>query len=242
MNSMSGHSKWATTKRQKETADQKKGAAFTKLARAISVAAKKGGGDPETNFTLRLAISKAKQANMPKENIERTIERATGGGDGESLEELVYEAFGGEGTALIIEATTDNKNRLASEIKLALSRGGGKLADSGAALRLFKRVGKITVALDKNDGNRESLSLKLMDAFPDDISEEEGGLVGIFPIERLSEASKTLDMKEIKHTIEISYMPYSKISVSENAKDDLIKLVQALKNIDDVNGIYTNAS
>ena len=242
MNSMSGHSKWATTKRQKETADQKKGAAFTKLARAISVAAKKGGGDPETNFTLRLAISKAKQANMPKENIERTIERATGGGDGESLEELVYEAFGGEGTALIIEATTDNKNRLASEIKLALSRGGGKLADSGAALRLFKRVGKITVALDKNDGNRESLSLKLMDAFPDDISEEEGGLVGIFPIERLSEASKTLDMEGIKHTIEISYMPYSKISVSEGTKEDLVKLVQALKNIDDVNGIYTNAS
>lgn len=238
---MSGHSKWATTRRQKEAADQKKGAVFTKLARAISVAAKQGGGDPAANFPLRLAIAKARAANMPKENIERTISSSTGGGEEASLEEVVYEAFGPGGSALVIEATTDNKNRLVSEVKFALSRNGGKLTESGTALRLFKRVGKILITTDKKDNTHESISLMLMDASPDDILDVEGGLMGVFPLERLGNAVSALDREGVHYSVEVMYLPHIKISVGEHAMDELAKLTLSLKNIEDVNGVYSNA-
>lgn len=239
---MSGHSKWATTKRQKEAADQKRGASFTRLARAIYISAKQGGGDPEMNFALRLAIAKAKSANMPKENIERTIERATGAGLTENVEEVTYEAFGPGGTALIIEATTDNRNRLISEVKLALSRNGGKLAESGGALRFFKHVGRVLVRHSDYHGTADALTLKLMDASPDDLIDGEDGVVCIFSLDHVRKAVEFLEQESIPHTVEVVYLPQARVEVKGSVREELHKLIGALTSIDDVSAVYTNGA
>ncbi len=130
---MSGHSKWSTIKRQKGVADVKRGALFTKVAREISVAARQGGGDPDANYRLRLAIEKARSVNMPADNIRRTIDKATGGGEAEQYEEIVYEGYGPGGIAVLVEAQTDNRNRTAAEVRSMFSKSGGQLAGAGHA-------------------------------------------------------------------------------------------------------------
>ena len=143
---MSGHSKWSTIKRQKGANDAKRGALFTKVAREISVAARQGGGDPDANYRLRLAIEKARSVNMPADNIKRTIEKATGGGEGEQYEEIVYEGYGPGGVAILVEAATDNRNRTAAEVRSIFTKAGGQLAGSGAVAWQFEPRGLITVA------------------------------------------------------------------------------------------------
>ena len=143
---MSGHSKWSTIKRQKGANDAKRGALFTKVAREISVAARQGGGDPDANYRLRLAIEKARSVNMPADNIKRTIEKATGGGEGEQYEEIVYEGYGPGGVAILVEAATDNRNRTAAEVRAMFTKAGGQLAGSGAVAWQFEPRGLITVA------------------------------------------------------------------------------------------------
>ena len=142
---MSGHSKWSTIKRQKGVTDAKRGALFTKVAREISVAARQGGGDPDANYRLRLAIDKARSVNMPSENIKRTIDKAAGGGEGEQYEEIVYEGYGPGGVAILVEAATDNRNRTAAEVRSIFTKAGGQLAGSGAVAWQFEPTGLITV-------------------------------------------------------------------------------------------------
>ncbi|MCL5026021.1 MAG: YebC/PmpR family DNA-binding transcriptional regulator, partial [Chloroflexi bacterium] len=142
---MSGHSKWAQIKRQKAATDARKGQTFTKMAREITVAARQGGGDPEANFRLRIAIQKAREVNVPMDNIERAIKRGVGGGEGAALEEITYEGYGPGGAALMITVTTDNRNRAASDIRSVLTRGGGNLGESGSVAWLFEPRGVIIV-------------------------------------------------------------------------------------------------
>ena len=151
---MSGHSKWSTIKRQKGVTDAKRGALFTKVAREISVAARQGGGDPDANYRLRLAVDKARSVNMPSDNIKRTIDKATGGGEAEQFEEIVYEGYGPGGVAVLVEAQTDNRNRTAAEVRSIFTKTGGQLAGSGAVAWQFEPRGLIAVARNGVDPTR----------------------------------------------------------------------------------------
>src|SRR5262245_53299978 len=142
---MSGHSKWSTIKRQKGANDAKRGAVFTKVAREIGIAARAGGGDPDANYRLRLAMDKARSVNMPADNIKRAIEKATGGGEAEQFEEIVYEGYGPGGVAILVEAATDNRNRTAAEVRAIFTKAGGQLAGSGAVAWQFEPRGLITI-------------------------------------------------------------------------------------------------
>ena len=151
---MSGHSKWSTIKRAKGVTDAKRGALFTKVAREISVAARQGGGDPDANYRLRLAIEKARSVNMPADNIKRTIDKATGGGEAEQYEEIVYEGYGPGGVAVLVEAQTDNRNRTAAEVRSMFTKTGGQLAGSGAVAWQFEPRGLIAVPRDRRGRRR----------------------------------------------------------------------------------------
>jgi YebC/PmpR family DNA-binding regulatory protein len=168
---MSGHSKWSTIKRQKGANDAKRGALFTKVAREIAVAARLGGGDPDGNYRLRLAIEKARSVNMPADNIKRTIEKATGGGEAEQYEEIVYEGYGPGGVALLVEAQTDNRNRTAAEVRSMFTKSGGQLAGSGAVAWQFEPRGLITVA--RNGVDADEVALAAIDAGADDVDTDD---------------------------------------------------------------------
>lgn len=167
---MSGHSKWSTIKRQKGANDAKRGALFTKVAREIAVAARQGGGDPDTNYRLRLAVDKARSVNMPADNIKRTIDKATGGGDAEQFEEIVYEGYGPGGVAVLVEAATDNRNRTAAEVRSIFTKTGGQLAGSGAVAWQFEVRGLITVLRDGVDP--DEVALAAIDAGAADVDTE----------------------------------------------------------------------
>src|SRR5260221_3208876 len=155
---MSGHWKWSTITRAKDVADAKRSAIFTKVAREISVAARTGGGDPDANYRLRLAIEKARAVNMPAENIKRTIEKATGGGDAEQFEEIVYEGYGPGGVAVLVEAATDNRNRAAADVRSLVTKAGGQLAGSGAVAWQFEPRGLIAVGRGGVDADEVALA------------------------------------------------------------------------------------
>src|SRR5512139_744723 len=183
---MSGHSKWSTIKRQKGANDAKRGAMFTKVAREIAVAARAGGGDPDANYRLRLAIDKARSINMPADNIKRAIERATGGGDAEQYEEIVYEGYGPGGVAVLVEATTDNRNRTAAEVRSIFAKTGGQLAGSGAVAWQFEPRGLITVAHDGTEADEVALAAidagavdVVNDTAPTEIYTEPGALESV---------------------------------------------------------------
>src|SRR3954453_21530277 len=175
---MSGHSKWSTIKRAKGITDAKRGALFTKVAREISVAARQGGGDPEANYRLRLAIEKARSVNMPADNIRRTIEKATGSGEGEQFEEIVYEGYGPGGVAVLVEAQTDNRNRTAGEIRSIFTKAGGQLAGSGAVAWQFEPRGLITVSRDGIDA--DEVALAAIDAGATDVDTDDEQTVEIY--------------------------------------------------------------
>src|SRR6188472_368049 len=167
---MSGHSKWSQIKRQKGANDAKRGAIFTKIAREITIAARSGGGDPDANYRLRLAMDKARSINMPAENIKRAIEKATGGGDDVQYEEIVYEGYGPGGVAVLVEAATDNRNRTAAEVRSIFAKTGGQLAGSGAVAWQFEASGLITVPRDGSDP--DEVALAAIDAGAVDVDTE----------------------------------------------------------------------
>ena len=175
---MSGHSKWSTIKRQKGANDAKRGALFTKVTREIAVAARQGGGDPEANYRLRLAIEKARAVNMPADNIKRTIDKATGGGDAEQFEEIVYEGYGPGGVAVLVEAATDNRNRTAAEVRSIFTKAGGQLAGSGAVAWQFEPRGLIAVAPDGKDA--DEVALAAIDAGAEDVDTDDPEAIEIF--------------------------------------------------------------
>jgi len=232
---MSGHSRWSSIKHKKGAADAKKGKIFTKLARAITVAAK-GNPDPDANFQLRLAIDQAKAANMPKDNIERAIARATGEGK-EALEEVIYEAYGPGGVAILIEALTDNKNRTVSNIKHILSAQGGSMAGTGSVQYLFDRKGVVRVKSPGDDP--EDTELKLIDAGAEDISEEEGLKVILCAPEKLKNIINALGELEIEYS-GLEWLARDQVTPDEETQKKLEKLFEALEEDDDVNDYSSN--
>lgn len=236
---MSGHSKWAQIKRQKGANDVKRGAVFTKLAREIQVAAREGGGDPEANFRLRLAIQKAREANMPADNIKRSIERAVGGGAGEQLEEITYEGYGPGGTAVLIQAMTDNRNRTVSDVRAAFTRAGGSLGETGCVGWLFEPRGVIVAMPDGRDP--DEVALVAIDAGAEDVQTVDAA-VEIYTepaaLERVREALEA-ERVTIEHA-EATMLPKTTVELDDERQAQVIRLVERLEDLDDVQKVYTN--
>ncbi|MDD5527368.1 MAG: YebC/PmpR family DNA-binding transcriptional regulator [Patescibacteria group bacterium] len=237
---MSGHSKWATTHRQKEANDAKRGAAFTKIANVITIAARKGG-DPTTNFALRIAVDRARGVNMPKDNIERAIKRGTGELAGATIEELVYEAVGPANSQFVIKILTDNKNRTAAEIRHLLAEHGGAM---GAVLWNFELKGVIRVAAAVAEAKgiaSDEGQLELIDAGADDIKKEEEGLTIYTSGTNLQKVKSYLEGKGIAtESAEIEYVAKDTIEVSGEAAEKIEKLISAMDENEDISDHYSN--
>jgi len=239
---MSGHSKWSQIKHKKALTDAKKGKIFSKMARQITVAARANGGDPTTNASLRMVIDKARSLNMPADNIERAIKRGTGELADTKIEEFTLEAYGPAGMALIIEGTTDNKNRIFSEIKFILSQYGGKFAKTGSVLWLFNRYGILTVNRGEQN-NQEELELAAIDAGAQDLKwTDEATLEICTQPEALEDVKKKLEGKNIFATeASLDWVPKSEMPINDQKTQDQIdKLLEALDENDDVSDIYFN--
>ncbi len=236
---MSGHSHWATIKRQKGAADAKRGQMFTKLAREIEIAAREGGADPASNFRLRLAMDRARQSNMPKDNIERAIKRGTGELKGESIEEITFEGYGPQGTALIVEALTDNRNRTVSDVHGAFSRHGGNLGSTGCVLWLFEHKGYISVL--PSDGDAEDMALTAIDAGADDVKVADD-LVEVFTrMEDLQQVRETLEYENIvADSVQLYWVPKTMVQLNDKATIQNMRLIDALEELDDVQQVYSN--
>lgn len=237
---MSGHSKWATTKRAKAVVDAKRGAIFTKLSNLISIAARKGG-DPETNFQLRLAVDKAREANMPKDNIERAIKRGTGEGGGGPIEELVYEGIGPVQTQFVVRVLTDNRNRAAATIRHTFSKFGGSL---GAVLWNFEQKGLLLVnkeVWDKSGLNWDDFLLEGIDAgFEDAVLEEEGITIYTKP-EQFMAVKQWLENKQLPTaSAEIEYVAKEKVILSEEDQAKVDTFINVLEEDEDISEYYTN--
>jgi YebC/PmpR family DNA-binding regulatory protein len=235
---MSGHSKWSQIKRQKGVADARRGQMFTKLAREIIIAAKQGGANPDANFRLRLAVQKARDSNMPSDNIERAIKKGSGGQDASSLVEITFEGYGPKGAAVLVEALTDNRNRTLSEVRNAFSRHGGNLGESGCVAWLFESRGVITVDIDEKDG--EELALMAIDAGADDVNEGDGYLE-VYTIPQNLEKVRTIIEKESNViSAEVSLVPKTTVMLDEKGTLQALKLVDHLEELDDVQRVFTN--
>ena len=238
---MSGHSKWSTIKRAKGAKDAKRGAVFTKLANLITIAAKEKGGDLETNFTLRMAVSKAKAVNMPKDNIAKAIKRGTGELQGAEILELTYEAIGPANTQYVVKSLTDNKNRSAAEIRHIFSKHGGSL---GAVLWNFEQKG---IVLIKNEELRiknidqDELELELIDAGAEDIKKEEEGLTVITAFTDLQKVNKFFEDKKIEvESADLEFIAKDEIELSSEDQEKADKIIDTLDENEDVADVYTN--
>lgn len=233
---MSGHSKWSTIKRKKGAADAKRGAVFTKVAKMITIAARQGSGDPETNPRLALAIEKAREVNMPKDNIERAIKRGTGELAGGEIEEMKIEAYGPGGSAFIINAITDNKNRTISEIRNILSKYDGKIAEAGSVSYQFKSRGVIVVSNPSDE-----IELQAIDAGAEDMQKKEGELIIYTPAEKLKTVRESLAKTTIE-SAERELVSQNKVTLDGNDKKKAEKLAEDLSDHDDVNELFDNIS
>lgn len=236
---MSGHSKWSTIKRKKGAADAKRGQLFTKLAREITVAARSGLPDPDANTRLRLAVDKARGENMPKDNIDRAIERAVGSGPGDSYDEVSYEGYGPGGTALMIQTLTDNRNRTVGEIRAALTRSGGSLGENGSVSWMFDQVGLIV--MDANGSDPDELALVAIDAGADDVTVEDGGLEIYTQPQDLHRVQEELAKGGYTvESAELTMRPKTQIAPESDVAVKVIRLVEKLEDLDDVQTVYTN--
>ena len=233
---MSGHSKWSTIKRQKGAKDAARGAVFTKLGNAIAVAAR-GGADPETNFSLRLAIDKAKAANMPTANIQRSIDRGSGKLGGEQIQEVKYEGYGPGGVAILVECATDNINRTLPEVRTAFTKHGGRLAEKGAVAFQFAHKGMIRVK-----GSGDDLVLKAIDAGAEDTQEEEGETIIYTDPKELDKVRQNLRDAGLEVAdVELTFVPSNIVKISDEATaGKIIRLMEALDEVDDVSATHTN--
>ena len=236
---MSGHSKWSQIKRQKGVADIKRGVAFTKVTREIMLAAREGGGDPDANFRLRLAMDRARTVNMPRDTIQRAIDRATGSGDAAQLESVVYEGYGPGGVSIMVEAATDNRNRTASEVRAAFSRHNGKLGESGSVQWLFEQKGVIEIGTRGRDA--DELGLLAIDAGAEDV-ESDDGLLTVYTapgaFERVKHALEAAGVPS--ESAEISMRPTSTIHLEGDRARTVLRLVEALEELDDVQRVHAN--
>ncbi len=233
---MSGHSKWSTIKRQKGAKDAARGAIFTKLGNAIAIAAR-GGDNPEMNFALRLAVDRAKAANMPLANIQRSIDRGSGKLGGDQIQEVMYEGYGPGGVAILVECTTDNINRTYPEVKLAFSKHGGNMAEKGAVAFQFDHKGMIRVA-----GSGDDLMLQALDAGAEDVQEEGGESVIYTDSKELAKVRDNLRNENIEVLdAELTYVPNNTISISDaSTAGKIMRLMDALEDLDDVSSTHVN--
>jgi YebC/PmpR family DNA-binding regulatory protein len=236
---MSGHSKWATIKRKKAVTDAKRGKAFTQIIKEIIIAARMGGGDPKGNPRLRLAIEKAKGANMPADNIKRAIQKGTGELPGVVYEEITYEGYGPGGVALIIESVTDNKNRTVSEIRHTLERNNGKLGASNSVAWMFHRKGIIHVA--KTAAEEDALMNIILEAGAEDLKADDDVFEIVAAPEMLEPVRQTLEAKQIKMEVaEIQLIPENTVKVAGKEAEQMLKLMEALEDHEDVQHVYAN--
>jgi YebC/PmpR family DNA-binding regulatory protein len=237
---MSGHSKWSQIKRQKGVADVKRGAAFTKAGRAITIAAKQSGTNPETNFKLRLAIDAARQINMPKENIERATAKGSGTKDGISLEEITYEGFGPAGVAIMVETVTDSRSRTTQEVRSVFERSGGRLSSPGSVAHIFSQIGEISIKLKEGAG--DEVLLVAADSGADDIDLSADSAIVYCNPAKIEDVKKAL-LEAGLEIIEagISRKPSSTINISDEATaNSIISLMNKLEDLDDVQKVYAN--
>lgn len=237
---MSGHSHWATIRRKKGAADAKRGQVFTRLAREIALAAREGGGDPDTNFRLALAVERARAQNMPKDNIERSIKRGTGEGkDGNALEQLYYEGYAPHGVAMMIEVVTDNRNRSVSELRHQLSKAGGNLAEAGAVAWQFNRVASFTFPLENR--NQDKIFELAVEAGADDVSFEDDEVEIVGAIETFKSISTSLAAAKITpEEAGLRMVPTNEVDLEDEHTFQVLRLVEAIEELDDVQNVYHN--
>ena len=238
---MSGHSKWSTIKRKKAVIDAKRGKLFTKLIKEITIAARQGGGDPGANPRLRLAIDNAKSANMPMDNIERAIKKATGELEGVQYTELTYEGYGPSGVAILVESVTDNKNRTVAEVRHLFSKYGGSMGESGSVLWMFDRKGVITFPAQ---GKTEDDIMEIvLDAGAEDIQLDDGYFEVTTEVETFEDVRKALAEAGIEiENASLQWIAKTTVDVSGEAQEKVLKLIDMLEDNDDVQNVYSNAN
>ncbi|MHB1126440.1 MAG: YebC/PmpR family DNA-binding transcriptional regulator [Bacillota bacterium] len=239
---MSGHSKWANIKHHKAKLDAKKGKVFTKLGRELIMAVKQGGPDPEGNSRLKLAIQKAREANMPNDNIQRAIQRGSGGAGGADYEEIMYEGYGPFGVAILLRILTDNRNRTAGEIRHAFSRNGGNLGETGCVAWMFERKGLLTVELGEIKMHSDDIMLMAIEAGAEDVNVEDASIEITTAAEDLSQVKETLSAKGLAFTSdEVTMLPQNTITITDYEEAlQLLKLMELLEDNDDVQDVYAN--
>lgn len=236
---MSGHSKWSTIKHKKGKTDAARGKVFTKIIREITSAAKIGGGDPNGNPRLRLAIDKAKEANMPNNNIERAVAKGGGGGEGITLEEITYEGYGPGGVAILVEAMTDNKQRTVADIRNLFSKGGGNMGSAGCVSYLFSKKGSLV--FENSAVDEETLAMEAIDAGAEDIHSEESTIEIVTTPENFEKVREHLKTKGINaSSAEVTMVPSTTVKVAGEDAQKIIKLVNSLEEHDDVQNVHAN--
>jgi len=236
---MSGHSKWSSIKRQKGVNDVKRGAVFTKIGREIGMAACAGGGDPDANYKLRLAVDKARAVNMPADTIKRAIDKAVGGTDAEQYEEIVYEGYGPGGVAILVETATDNKNRTAAEVRSLFTKAGGQLAGAGAVAWQFETRG--VVLIDRDGQDADDIALAAIDAGADDVDTEGDPLEITTPPGQLEAVRAALEGSGVSiESAEVSMQPKSTVEVEASAARQNLRLIENLEDLDDVQRVTAN--
>jgi YebC/PmpR family DNA-binding regulatory protein len=237
---MSGHSKWSTIKRKKGAIDAKRGKAFTKIIKEITLAARLGGGDVEGNSRLRQAVMAAKEENMPKDNIERAIKKGLGGGEGAAnYEEVTYEGYGPGGVAVLVEIMTDNKNRTVAEIRHILSKHGGNLGENGCVAWIFNKKGSIVI--DKKNIDEDALMELALEAGAEDVTTEGNEFEVITDPASFEKVKKAIDAKGIKHLeARIGMIPSNTVKLEMNKAEQMLKMMEKLEDNDDVQNVYAN--
>ncbi len=236
---MSGHSKWSTIKRKKGAADAKRGKVFTKLIREIATAARLAGPDPDANPRLRLVMDKARAANMPKDNIERAIQKGVGGGESDAYEEVIYEGYGPGGTAILLEALTDNRNRTVSEVRHVLTKAGGNLGSSGCVSYLFEKRGLLV--FDRQDLDADALLEAALEAGAEDVEEGE---------EALEVVTEPASFEAVKDQLaaagftpaeaQIGMVPSTTVKLDGGDAEAMLRLADALDDLDDIQAVHSN--
>ena len=237
---MSGHSKWATIRRKKGALDAKRGKLFTKLIKELTIAAREGGGDPDGNPRLRLAVDNAKAANMPADNIERAIKKATGELEGVSYHELTYEGYAHGGVAVLLEVATDNKNRTVAEVRHIFSKYGGAMGENGSVAWMFDKKGIITIP--KQNESEDDIMAVILDAGAEDLSAEDEFYEITSPVESFESVRKALIENQIEiENASLQWIAKNTVSVEGDDAEKVMKCIEALEDSDDVQSVYSNA-
>ncbi|MBI1755899.1 MAG: YebC/PmpR family DNA-binding transcriptional regulator [Fimbriimonas ginsengisoli] len=236
---MAGHSKWKNIRIRKGRQDAIRGKLFTKLSREIIVAAKTGGGDPDMNARLRVAIAKAREASVPVDNIKRSVQRGTGELEGADFDEVTYEGYGPGGAAILVECTTENRNRTVADLRHAFAKSGGNLAENGSVSWQFKRLGQIVV--DPGSKSEEEVTLLAIDAGAQDVVPDDEGLVVYTAVEDLHSTNEALERAGLRTTdVELTYVPSNKTEISSEDAPKVVRLLEMLEDLDDVQETYLN--